>query len=217
MSFTIELTQRRLAGIALVIALITAGCAGAQSDQGKELAEDTGENLNGVKIGESYYFEVKKTEKNQEGLVKNQPPEGMDRSLERQNLKNRNEYLNDQNNQHYVYLMSHGKVVTWFTASGKVSSVNSKLTNDEQIVRAKDCSSHQESEGACFKTVESPQMDGSYGTNGDAIFFFTTDGRYVQWNGQYLVSEQPLNVQTPPELTQQVEDGGDKTTNSTQE
>jgi hypothetical protein len=82
--------------------------------------------------------------------------------------------------------------------------VNSKLTNDVQIVRAQDCDHHQSSEGACFKTVESPQMDGSYGSNGDAIFFFTPDGQYVEYNGIYYVSSQPQNIQTQVTLTEQV-------------
>lgn len=207
-----KLTRKYIVLFAVIGMVALAGCSfgdDGNNDSGEDLAEDTGTNIEDVDVGESFGFEMKMTEKNQEQLVKNQPPEGMDTSLERQNLKKRYEYLNDQNNQHYVYLMSHGKVVTWYTASGKVSSVNSKLTNDKQIVRADNCDFDEGngaggSEGACYKTVESPQMDGSYGTNGDAIFFFTTDGEYVQWNGEYIVSEQPLNIRTPPELTQEV-------------
>jgi len=123
----------------------------------------------------------------------------MESSLERANLIQRYQYLNDENNVHHVYLMSNdGKVVSYFVAQGKVSSVNSKLTNDAQIVASQQCldETWNEDEAACFKTVESPQMDGSYGTNGDAIFFFTTDGSYVEWNGKYVVSEEPLNIQT---------------------
>ena len=198
----------------LAVMLVLAGCAGQSDDTNEEeLAEDSGLDIDGANVGDSYWLEIKYTEKNQKELVQNQPPKGMDQSLERQNLKDRYEYLNDQNNQHYVYLLSHGKVVTWFTAQGKVSSVNSKLTNDRQIVKAEGCktSGNGYSNGDCFKVVESPQMDGSYGTNGDAIFFFTTDGKYVQWNGEYVVSEQPLNVQTPPELTQQLDDDEEAT------
>lgn len=201
-----------LAGVLVAMAAL-AGCSAQDGGgNGEDLAKDTGANLTNVQPGESYWYEVKYTEKNQRGLVKTRPPFTMDDSLERQNLIRRYKYLNDQNNEHYVYLMSHGKVVTWFVAQGKVSSVNSKLTNDKQIVRAQNCDFDTAgggggSEGSCFKTVESPQMDGSYGENGDAIFFFTTDGRYIEWNGQYVVSEQPLNIQTPLSLTKQLDDG----------
>jgi hypothetical protein len=47
-------------------------------------------------------------------------------------------------------------------------------------------------------------MDGSYGTNGNAIFFFTTAGVYVEWNGEYMMADQPLQLATPPELTMTV-------------
>lgn len=208
-TINIDVTRKRAATVLIAIAIIIAGCSGVedQSASSDELEKNVGENLKNVNFGDSWLFETKKTEKNQKGLVQVQPPEGMDRSLERQNLKQRNQYLNDQNNQHYVYLLSHGKVVTWYIAQGKVSSVNSKLTNDKQVVRIPDCDEHN-SGNDCWKVVESPQMDGSYGTNGDAIFFFTTDKKYVQWNGQYIVSEQPLNIQTPVELTQKVGNGG---------
>jgi len=49
--------------------------------------------------------------------------------------------------------------------------------------------------------VDSPQLDGSYGTNGDGIFFFTTEGAYVEWNGEYMVSDFPLKMSTTPALS----------------
>lgn len=205
--------RKSLAALALVLTLLIAGCAGvAGNGNGDQLEEDTGEDFTDVDLGESFWFENKKTEQNQNGLVQNQPPEGMDSSLERQNLKDRNQYLNDQNNQHYVYLMSHGKVVAEYTAQGKVSSVNSKLTSNKQVVASKECieMAHNGEESSCYKTVESPQMDGSYGTNGAGIFFFTTTGEYVEWNGEYIVSEQPMNIDTPPELTKKVNETSDE-------
>lgn len=117
--------------------------------------------------------------------------------MERQNLRRRYETLNDQNQQFHVYLMSHGNVVSYYVAQGKVSSVNSKLTQPQQIVE--DSGDHYDGEQNDH-VVSSPQLDGSYGTNGDAIFFFTTDGSYVEWNGEYLVSERPMNIQTPLSL-----------------
>lgn len=145
------------------------------------------------------------TEDNQLGLVQAQPPFTMERSLERENLIRRYEYLNDQNNVHHVYLISNdGKVIEYSVAQGKVSSVNSKLTNDNQVVRIPECKSHNEGND-CWKVVESPQMDGSYGTNGDAIFWFTPDGHYMEWNGLYVVSEEPKNIQTAVTLENDID------------
>jgi len=179
--------------------LVLAGCSDTGSGDTEKMEEKTGKDVSNTNVGDTYAFESKLTEKNQQQLVKGENYPEMKNSLERQNLARRYEYLNDQNNQHYIYLMSHGKVVAEYIAQGKVSSVNSKLTNDKQIVAREDCleTTANGDEAACFKTVESPQLDGSYGENGDAIFFFTSDGRYVEWNGEYLVSEQPLDVETP--------------------
>jgi hypothetical protein len=47
-------------------------------------------------------------------------------------------------------------------------------------------------------------IDGSYGSNGDAIFFFTTDDIYVEWRGDYMLADQPLKMTTQPELVRQI-------------
>lgn len=208
--------------IAAVGMIGVAGCAEWEDDgnenAGDDLADDTGADTE--KPGESYWYEIGITESNQQNLVRERPPFQMEDSLERQNLIERYKHLNDRENEHHVYLMSNdGKVISYFVAQGKVSSVNSKLTNDEQIVRAKDCSfdggnGAGGAEGSCFKTVESPQMDGSYGENGDAIFFFTTSGEYVEWNGKYLVSEEPKNIQTAVSLVDVDDEDGNSVGNN---
>lgn len=191
-----------------------AGCSEASGDEpsGDELAESTGTDID-AEVGESFMYEMKMTEANHYGLVQTVPPFQMEDSLERRNLKERYQYLNDRSNVHHVYLMSHdGKVVAYYTAQGKVSSVNSKLTNDRQIVKVPNAKWDRSNgaaggNGVNYKVVESPQLDGSYGTNGDGIFFFTAgDGSYVEWNGLYVVSEEPKNIQTGVTLTDQVDD-----------
>jgi hypothetical protein len=204
------MTRKQLVIGLVVVALVAlAGCNDVQTgdEQSDQLASDTNMNISGVNPGASYWYEVRVTEKNQMGLVEKRSPFIMEDSLERQNLIRRYQYLNDQNNVHHVYLMSNdGKVISYFVAQGKVSSVNSKLTNDKQIVVDKRCieTTHRDNEAGCFKAVESPQMDGSYGSNGAAIFFFTTSGEYVEWNGKYVVSEKPLNIQTSISLEHDV-------------
>lgn len=200
-------TKKILIAVAFASMIALAGCAGADSgaDETGDLEETTGATADTDSVGQSYWYEIGVTENNQQGLVRANPPFVMESSLERQNLIERYKHLNDAENKHHVYMLSHtGKVVKYQVAQGKVSSVNSKLTNDKQIVRAQDCDWHDGSEGACYKTVESPQMDGSYGSNGDAIFFFTPDGQYVEYNGIYYVSSQPQNIQTEVTLTKDV-------------
>lgn len=205
--------RKIVATLAVGVMLLIAGCSGFDTgDTGEDLEEDSGVNVSADWPGESYAFEVRMTEDNQLGLVKAQPPIKMESSLERENLIRRYEYLNDENNVHHVYLISHdGKVVHYSVAEGKVSSVNSKLTNDKQVIRVPDC--HDGNSGNdCWKVVESPQMDGSYGTNGDAIFWFTTDGHYMEWNGLYVVSEEPKNIQTGVTLVDEIDDDSEGNT-----
>jgi len=213
-------TKHRKLLIAVLLAgmIAVAGCASADTnaDSGEDLANDTNVDTSQIDetAGESYYYEVAVTESNQQQLVRAQPPFQMESSLERQNLIDRYKYLNDQNNVHHVYALSNdGKVISYFVAQGKVSSVNSKLTNDKQIVKIKGAGFRSGqgagAHGPNYRLVESPQMDGSYGSNGAAIFFFTTDGEYVEWNGKYLVSEEPMEINTPISLEQQVNEDGD--------
>lgn len=51
---------------------------------------------------------------------------------------------------------------------------------------------------------EEKQEDGSYGTNGNAIFFFDTQGVYYEWAGDYLLVDQPMKLASPVELVRQV-------------
>lgn len=145
--------------------------------------------------GETQRLEAQITEQQQAVLVKATPPPKLTNSLERENLTKRLVRFNDPNKVSYIYLIDYGKVMGFYTIKGKVSSVNSLLTTGDQIVDDP-YASHMEG----GKVVESPQLDGSYGTNGDAIFFFTTDDIYVEWNGAYMLCDQPLRMTTPPAL-----------------
>lgn len=124
-------------------------------------------------------------------------------SLERSNLTRRLTTFNKADKISYIYLTSYGKVMAFYTVKGKVSSVNSMLTNTEQLLdwRGRQCSNGNA--GNCYN-VPSPDLDGSYGSNGDAIFFFTTEGAYVEWNGEYMLADQPLKLTTQPELVRQI-------------
>lgn len=148
--------------------------------------------------GESQRGEAQYTEQNQSRLWQAVPPPELSYSLERVNLKTRVERFNDPNKISYIYLLSDtGQIYTFLPIKGKVSSVNSKLTTGEQIVGDPFC---LDAGGCGGHVVESPQEDGSYGTNGDAIFFFTTEDVYVEWNGKYLLVDQPLQLTSQPLL-----------------
>jgi len=37
--------------------------------------------------------------------------------------------------------------------------------------------------------IESPDFDGTYGENPHGVFWFTPDGTYMEWNGNYFISD----------------------------
>jgi len=194
--------KKKILATFLIAAIVAvSGCTDNTDKSSNNLAKNSGIDVEDVVPGTAFLAEMKSTEKNQQGLIKKRPIPKMDDSLERQNLIKRYETLNDQNEVFHVYLMSHGKVVSYFTAQGKVSSVNSKLTQPQQLVPCQRDGTYGGNEEC---VVASPQLDGSYGTNGNGVFFYTTDGSYVEWNGEYVVSERPLSIQTPLSLEAEV-------------
>lgn len=137
----------------------------------------------------AYGREQQLSEASQSNFNKIQPPVMLNWSLERDQLNERNTRWNDPNKISYIYLMSDfGTVVGYFPIRGKVSSVNSKLTTNLQGLYN-------------GSVVESPSMDGSYGSNGDAVFFFLTDGTYMEWSGKYLVSDNYVKLSQEPLMT----------------
>lgn len=168
------------AGSLAVLSLFLGGCATAANNS--QRAEQAG------------------LEANQKRLFENQPPVRLDWSLERDNINKRTELWNNPEKVSYIYLINYGKVMAFYTIKGKVSSVNSWITTSEQII---DDPNGDYSAGSVV--LEAPSEDGSYGSNGDAIFFFTTDNVYVEWAGDYMLADQPLKLTQPAELVREIE------------
>jgi hypothetical protein len=91
----------------------------------------------------------------------------------------------------YVVLMLEGVgVVGNYVIDGKVSSLNSFLTPDSEY--------YEYSAGETSKKNNwLADVDGSYGENDNGIFFFTTDGKYIEWTGTYIYSDIPYIVDDP--------------------
>ena len=134
-------------------------------------------------------------------LVNNQPtPTDLDYSLERYNLIRRAYWVNGQREKainlpcavvrplgYIVLFSSSGAVIGRFIVDGKVSSLNSFLTPNMV----------QDRNSNGVKETELPDVDGSYGENVNGIFFFTTDGKYIEWTGDFLFSDIPFSVDDP--------------------
>lgn len=132
------------------------------------------------------------TEKNQANLLFNQPPPSITHSLERENLIDRTLLQNDRNVMFYMYVFIEGVAdPIGYYQINKVSSVNSQLTNPNQLVKG-DMGQHW----GDF-VLPSPAEDGSYGTNGDGVFGFTPEHIYIEHNMRYIVSTETLNFTKP--------------------
>lgn len=149
----------------------------------------------------------KQLEENQQKLVNAVPVPQVDSSADRKNIARRAEVFANENKVSYVYLVSYGKVMSFHTIKGKVVSIRSYMTPQEQIVTSQGIPCNNLSVSGCSSSgyiVQAPDIDGTYGENADAVFFFTTDGAYVEWKGEYMVSDQPLKLTTQPELVREI-------------
>ncbi len=143
--------------------------------------------------------------KNMTSIITAQPIPSITNSQERANIAKRAQLFNSPDKISYIYLVNYGKVMAFFTVKGKVSSLNSYMTPQEQIVYGDGtkCQSGSGSQTNCY-AVQAPDIDGSYGENANGIFFFTTEDAYVEWKGDYMMSDQPLKLSTQPELVRQI-------------
>ena len=132
------------------------------------------------------------TERNQRNLNKMQPAPIISWSLERDNLIKRFKLQNDRSVMFYMYIFIEGvsQPIGYYQVN-KVSSVNSQLTNTEQLVSG----DYGQYNGDFV--LPSPAEDGSYVTNGDAVFGFTPEEIYIQTNMHYVTSTVPLHFQQP--------------------
>jgi hypothetical protein len=137
--------------------------------------------------------EQRKTELNQRDLNAIQPAPKISWSLERDNLIKRFKLQNDRSISFYMYVFVEGvgEPIGYYQVN-KVSSVNSQLTNTEQLVN-----DPNGDRSAGSATLPSPAEDGSYGTNGDAVFGFTPEDIYIEHNMHYIVSTVPLSFTKP--------------------
>lgn len=125
-------------------------------------------------------------------LAENQPtPTDIDYSLERYNLIRRTYWVNGQREKantlvceiekplgYIALFLENGACAGKFIVDGKISSLNSFLTPDSEY--------YELVYGGTYTRENKwlPDVDGSYGSNDNGIFFFTTDRQIyrMDWN-----------------------------------
>ena len=137
-------------------------------------------------------------------LSSNQPtPYDISYSLERYNLIRRAYWVNGQREKAnalvceiekplgYIVLFAGNTIFGRFVVDGKVTSLNSYLTPDSEYYELVYGGT------SSYKNNWLADVDGSYGENDNGIFFFTPDGKYVEWTGEYMYSDIPFTVDNP--------------------
>lgn len=175
-----------LLGIMIVGVLALTGCVSEKTDTQKDIKST-------LEIGDK--------------LANNQStPTDIDYSLERYNLIRRTYWVNGQREKANILIcevekplgyialfLENGSCAGKFIVDGKVSSLNSYLTPSTDYENR----TYSSATGSSVYEIELPDVDGSYGSNDNGIFFFTPDGKYVEWSGIYLYSDIPFEVQNP--------------------
>lgn len=109
------------------------------------------------------------------------------------NIKRRLELTSDPALTGFITLFNDmGQPILYATVKGKVTSGAKRLTAPLQQW-AVDCGQY------CSTDLgESPSDEGTWGSSNPYIFFWTTDGQYIQWSGNYLYSDKPMRLADTP-------------------
>ena len=170
--------------VALCIALVFCGC------EAEEVSGSEADKKATIQVADE--------------LSENQPtPRDINYSLERYNLIRRAYWVNGQREKAnslpcavdkplgYIVLFAGNTTVGRFVVDGKVSSLNSFLSPDSEAYEIATGAT------ATYENMWLADVDGSYGENDNGIFFFTPDGKYIEWTGEYLYSDIPFEIDNP--------------------
>jgi hypothetical protein len=184
-----------VAPLCIVMIFILSGCSDMQ----------TPSNTQGT--------ESKKQEIIQKKLTETVPIPEITNSTARKAIAARAKLFDANDKITYIYLINYGKVMAFYTIKGQPISLRAYLTPMENIVNnrgmlcsdaARIDSDSSSCGGGNGYMVSAPDVDGTYGDTVDGIFFFTTEGAYVETKLDYVVSDQPLKITTPLELVREV-------------
>lgn len=85
-----------------------------------------------------------------------------------------------------------GQPILYASVKGKVTSGGKRLTKPYERAHW-DCG-----QAYCDKELPGPSDEGTYGSSGEYVYFWTAGGQYYQWAGNYLYSDQPFRLKVEP-------------------
>jgi len=109
------------------------------------------------------------------------------------NIKARLELTSDPGLTGFVLLMNEaGQPILYTGIRGKITSGSKRLTPPEKKWRGDWNRYGREALGPA------PSDEGTWGSSSPYIYFWTTTGQYMQWNGKYLYSDKPFRTRVEP-------------------
>jgi hypothetical protein len=109
------------------------------------------------------------------------------------NIKKRLELTSDPGLTGFILLLNEaGQPIMYAGVKGKITSGGKRLTMPVQ--------QHRVSNSGYSGTAigPAPSDEGTWGESASYVFFWTTDGQYIQWSGHYLYSDKPFRLSVEP-------------------
>lgn len=105
------------------------------------------------------------------------------------NIKRRLELTSSPSAIGFILLMNEsGQPIMYTSVKGKITSGGKRLTEPDRTYTS-----------ASNTVVRQASSDeGTYGSSDPYIFFWTSEGQYIQHNGKYLYSDKPFRVRVEP-------------------
>lgn len=116
-----------------------------------------------------------------------------DNNAEIDNIKRRLELTSEPGLLGYIVLLNDaGQPIQYSTVKGKITSSAKRLTKPYDFVKINGEQYRHDEQ------VPSGSDEGTYGSSDPYIYFWTTSGQYIQWNGAYLYSDKPFRLRVEP-------------------
>ena len=116
-------------------------------------------------------------------------------SVERDNINKRLALSNDPTQIMWIYCLSDmGNIILSSPVVGKVSSSDKRLEPKTGSRYGGGVDVHRIADTR-YTSNELMAADGTFGSSDSYVYWFTPEGQYFQWNGDYIESNAPLKLE----------------------
>jgi hypothetical protein len=118
-------------------------------------------------------------------------------NAEIENIKARLELTSNPGLTGFVLLMNEaGQPIMYTGVKGKITSGGKRLTTPDRIDDHYGVKENRRVTG--YFVRKAPSDEGTWGSSNPYVYFWTTTGQYIQWNGKYLYSDKPFRTKVEP-------------------